>query len=122
MLLAGLKRRFIRGETGSAGSGLGLAIVETIMTQTGGKLELLLAGTRALDDGFEARLTLNASRSTGQQRCTDQGRYSAPASGSGPLQPRSSASIAHKAHSSLTFHGPPCVYTRTRQGFRAAPL
>ena len=30
-VLAGLKRRFARGETGHAGSGLGLAIVETIM-------------------------------------------------------------------------------------------
>lgn len=83
-LLAGLKRRFVRGETHYAGSGLGLAIVETIVNQIDGKLDLF-SPAPGLDHGFEARLTLNASRSTGQQRCTDQGRYSAPASGSGPL-------------------------------------
>jgi two-component system OmpR family sensor kinase len=56
-VLAGLKRRFVRGETRSAGSGLGLAIAETIVTQTGGSLELLSpASGRA--DGFEARVSL----------------------------------------------------------------
>jgi two-component system, OmpR family, sensor kinase len=56
-VLAGLKRRFVRGETGSAGAGLGLAIAETIMTQTGGKLELF-SPAPGRPDGFEARLTL----------------------------------------------------------------
>jgi len=56
-VLAGLKRRFVRGETGSAGAGLGLAIAETIMSQTGGKLELF-SPAPGRDDGFEARLTV----------------------------------------------------------------
>lgn len=58
--LAGLKRRFARGETRTAGSGLGLAIVEMIMNQTDGKLELF-SPARGRDDGFEAQLTLNKS-------------------------------------------------------------
>jgi two-component system, OmpR family, sensor kinase len=59
-VLAGLKSRFARGETRYAGSGLGLAIVETIMTQTGGKLELF-SPALGRGDGFEARLTVHQS-------------------------------------------------------------
>ncbi len=60
-VLAGLKRRFARGETGHGGSGLGLAIVETIMNQAGGRLELFSpAPGRA--DGFEARLIVERAR------------------------------------------------------------
>jgi signal transduction histidine kinase len=53
--LAGLKRRFIRGQTPSAGAGLGLAIAETIMAQTGGRLNLFSPAC-GHDGGFEARL------------------------------------------------------------------
>jgi signal transduction histidine kinase len=53
--LAGLKRRFIRGQTPSAGAGLGLAIAETIMAQTGGRLDLF-SPAPGHDGGFEARL------------------------------------------------------------------
>jgi two-component system, OmpR family, sensor kinase len=53
--LAGLKRRFIRGQTPSAGAGLGLAIAETIMAQTGGRLDLFSPAC-GHDGGFEARL------------------------------------------------------------------
>lgn len=56
--LAGLTRRFARGETRSAGAGLGLAIVETIMQRTGGRLDLF-SPVPGRADGFEARLTLN---------------------------------------------------------------
>ncbi len=56
-ILSGLKDRFIRGDTQSSGSGLGLAIVETIITQTGGKLELL-SPAPGHDSGFEARLVV----------------------------------------------------------------
>jgi two-component system OmpR family sensor kinase len=56
-VLAGLKRRFVRGETRSAGAGLGLAIAETILSQTGGTLELF-SPAPGRDDGFEARLNL----------------------------------------------------------------
>ena len=59
-VLAGLKRRFVRGETSSAGAGLGLAIAETIMNQTGGSLELL-SPAPGRDQGFEARLMLRLS-------------------------------------------------------------
>jgi two-component system OmpR family sensor kinase len=52
--LAGLKRRFVRGETTSAGAGLGLAITETIINQTGGRLDLL-SPAPGRDQGFEAR-------------------------------------------------------------------
>lgn len=53
--LAALKNPFVRGQTPAHGSGLGLAIVETIMAQTGGRLELNspIAGR---SDGFEAIL------------------------------------------------------------------
>ena len=56
-MLAGLKRRIARGETTSAGAGLGLAIAETIMNQTGGRLDLL-SPEPGRDQGFEARLML----------------------------------------------------------------
>lgn len=59
-VLAGLKRRFTRGETRSAGAGLGLAIVETIMNQTGGRLELI-SPAEGRSRGFEARLVLNTA-------------------------------------------------------------
>jgi len=59
-VLAGLKRRFVRGETSGAGAGLGLAIAETIMNQTGGSLELL-SPAPGRDRGFEARLMLRLS-------------------------------------------------------------
>lgn len=55
--LIGLKRRFQRGRTNAQGSGLGLAIADRIVTQIGGRLELLSpASGRA--DGFEARVLL----------------------------------------------------------------
>jgi two-component system OmpR family sensor kinase len=56
-VLAGLKRRFVRGESRSAGAGLGLAIVETILSQTGGNLELF-SPTPGRNDGFEARVNI----------------------------------------------------------------
>jgi two-component system, OmpR family, sensor kinase len=56
-VLAGLKRRFARGETRSAGAGLGLAIAETIASNTGGKLELF-SPPPGRDGGFEARVSL----------------------------------------------------------------
>ncbi len=59
-VLAGLKRRFVRGETMSAGAGLGLAIAETIMSQTGGSLALL-SPAPGREQGFEARLMLRLS-------------------------------------------------------------
>ena len=59
--LARLKERFIRGQSRSAGSGLGLAIVETIVAQTGGKLELF-SPAPGETDGFEARLTLTSAQ------------------------------------------------------------
>ena len=59
-VLAGLKRRFVRGETRSAGAGLGLAIVETILRQTGGDLELSSPVSGRVD-GFEARVILPAA-------------------------------------------------------------
>lgn len=58
-ILAGLTRRFARGETRHPGSGLGLAIVETIMSQVGGRLDLF-SPAPGRTDGFEARLTLPA--------------------------------------------------------------
>lgn len=61
-VLPKLKHRFARGETRHAGSGLGLAIVETIMAQTGGKLEIF-SPARGRPDGFEARLTLHSPQS-----------------------------------------------------------
>jgi two-component system OmpR family sensor kinase len=64
--LAGLKRRFARGQTRYAGSGLGLAIVDAIMKQTGGKLELF-SPPPGRDDGFEARLTVKGTAPVGPQ-------------------------------------------------------
>jgi two-component system, OmpR family, sensor kinase len=63
-VLAGLTRRFVRGETCSAGAGLGLAIVETIMDRTNGRLELL-SPVPDRNNGFEARLTVNGSLHSG---------------------------------------------------------
>lgn len=56
-ILDRLTQRFVRGGRTKDGSGLGLAIAETILHQTGGKLELFspIAGG---SDGFEARMTL----------------------------------------------------------------
>jgi two-component system OmpR family sensor kinase len=53
--LATLRKPFRRGSTIGQGGGLGLAIVDTVMTQSGGRLELTspLAGR---GDGFEAAL------------------------------------------------------------------
>lgn len=59
-VVAELTRRFVRGDTHGAGAGLGLAIVETVMERTGGRLELLSPAPGS-EDGFEARLILNAS-------------------------------------------------------------
>ena len=60
-VLAGLKRRFARGDTRYAGAGLGLAIVDTIMTQTDGTLELF-SPAPGRPDGFEARIKVKTSR------------------------------------------------------------
>jgi two-component system, OmpR family, sensor kinase len=62
-LLAGLKHRFVRGETGSAGAGLGLAIAETVMNQTGGSLELF-SPALGRGDGFEARVNFKKADDT----------------------------------------------------------
>jgi len=55
--LAGLKRRFRRGRTSAQGSGLGLAIAERIVTQIGGRLDLVSPAI-GRTDGFEARIVL----------------------------------------------------------------
>ncbi|MET0747327.1 MAG: HAMP domain-containing sensor histidine kinase [Rhizobium sp.] len=55
--LAGLKRRFRRGETKAAGSGLGLAIADKIVAQMGGRLDLLSPASGETQ-GFEARIAL----------------------------------------------------------------
>ncbi|MFT4181808.1 MAG: ATP-binding protein [Rhizobium sp.] len=55
--LASLKKRFWRGKTKASGSGLGLAIAERIVSQIGGRLDLLSPATGQAD-GFEARITL----------------------------------------------------------------
>ncbi|MGA1804502.1 sensor histidine kinase [Rhizobium sp. HT1-10] len=55
--LAGLKRRFRRGETSAAGSGLGLAIADKIVVQMGGRLDLLSPASGE-EQGFEARIVL----------------------------------------------------------------
>ncbi len=51
--LDALKTRFKRGADSHNGAGLGLAIVDTIMTKTGGALELY-SPARGQSDGFEA--------------------------------------------------------------------
>jgi two-component system OmpR family sensor kinase len=56
--LDGLKGRFRRGSTDATGAGLGLAIVETIMRQSGGRLDLT-SPIPGRDDGFEARLVFS---------------------------------------------------------------
>ena len=58
--LAALKNPFVRGRTAAHGSGLGLAIVETIMSQTGGRLELRSPAVGQAD-GFEAILRFAAA-------------------------------------------------------------
>ncbi|MBB3610991.1 ATP-binding protein [Rhizobium sp. BK602] len=55
--LTSLKKRFWRGKTKASGSGLGLAIAERIVSQIGGRLDLLSPATGQAD-GFEARITL----------------------------------------------------------------
>jgi two-component system OmpR family sensor kinase len=55
--LTGLKKRFRRGKTKASGSGLGLAISERIITQMGGRLELISPAT-GQPDGFEAKMVL----------------------------------------------------------------
>ncbi|WP_121217754.1 ATP-binding protein [Oceanibaculum indicum] len=60
--LARLTQRFVRGSRsgeGADGSGLGLAIADTILRQTGGRLELL-SPVPGHDGGFEARIGLSA--------------------------------------------------------------
>lgn len=56
--LAGLARRFQRGDTGAPGSGLGLAIADSFARHMGGRLELL-SPAAGLNSGFEARLVLD---------------------------------------------------------------
>ncbi|KZD12383.1 sensor histidine kinase [Oceanibaculum pacificum] len=61
-ILSQLTQRFVRGNRageGPDGSGLGLAIAETILRQTGGRLELL-SPVLGQDGGFEARIRLSA--------------------------------------------------------------
>jgi two-component system OmpR family sensor kinase len=58
--LKGLTRRFVRGTTEVGGVGLGLAIVETIVGQSGGRLELRSPAS-GRSDGFEAVVTLDAT-------------------------------------------------------------
>ncbi|WP_337267320.1 sensor histidine kinase [Oryzifoliimicrobium ureilyticus] len=52
-----LKKRFRRGKTNAAGSGLGLAISDRMVTQMGGRLEILSPAS-GRSDGFEARIIL----------------------------------------------------------------
>jgi two-component system OmpR family sensor kinase len=61
--LDSLKRRFRRGRMRTAGSGLGLAIAERIVTQIGGRLDLLSPAS-GRSDGFEARVTLPEQAAT----------------------------------------------------------
>jgi len=53
--LAGLTQRFARASSRPEGTGLGLSIVDTIMTQTGGRL-VLASPAPGRADGFSARL------------------------------------------------------------------
>lgn len=55
--LATLTRRFTRGATQARGAGLGLAIAETILDQSGGRLELRSPAS-GRSDGFEAIVDL----------------------------------------------------------------
>lgn len=55
--LASLTRRFMRGVTRAQGAGLGLAIADTILRQSGGRLELKSPAT-GRSDGFEAIVEL----------------------------------------------------------------
>lgn len=56
--LARLTDRFERGDAAASGSGLGLAIVETILAQSGGRLDLH-SPARGREGGFEAVLRLD---------------------------------------------------------------
>ena len=56
-VLAKLKTRFVRGNSGSSGSGLGLAIADTIIRQAGGTLDLI-SPAPGREDGFCARIVL----------------------------------------------------------------
>ncbi len=51
-----LRERFSRGDTTGEGSGLGLSIVDTIMRQSGGRMDLY-SPARDSADGFEVALT-----------------------------------------------------------------
>ncbi len=56
--LARLTDRFERGGAAAGGSGLGLAIVDTILAQSGGRLDLH-SPARGREDGFEAIVRLD---------------------------------------------------------------
>lgn len=60
--LARLKQRFVRGATVAGGSGLGLAIADAILSQAGGRLDLL-SPAQGRPDGFEAVMHLGRSAS-----------------------------------------------------------
>jgi two-component system, OmpR family, sensor kinase len=64
--LDGLKRRFRRSRMRASGSGLGLAIAERIVTQIGGRLDLLSPAS-GRSDGFEARVTLPEQAATAKK-------------------------------------------------------
>ena len=55
--LAKLTNRFVRARADTQGSGLGLAIVETLLRQSGGRLDLL-SPAPGQTDGFCARVIL----------------------------------------------------------------
>jgi two-component system OmpR family sensor kinase len=57
--IATLKKRFRRGNTSASGSGLGLAIADRIVSQMGGRLDLISPAS-GQSSGFEARITLPA--------------------------------------------------------------
>ncbi|MFC3165454.1 ATP-binding protein [Ciceribacter thiooxidans] len=60
-VLKTLTRRFARGETSTDGTGLGLAIAESISAGAGARLELLSPAS-GREDGFEARVYLDAGQ------------------------------------------------------------
>ncbi len=59
-MLGRLRERFQRGRTVARGTGLGLAVVDSIMTQTGGRL-VLASPAPGWRDGFEARLEFTST-------------------------------------------------------------
>ena len=61
--LAQLAKRFVRASSDARGSGLGLSIVESLMRQSGGRLELI-SPLRGRPDGFAARLFLATTKLT----------------------------------------------------------